>query len=170
VLVRWLHRRELTRKVRRQHLLRAAFERIEGEDVGPDLDAALRSRVVPVTDLMAARSWSARQLRREVRRACDDGLAAGLPGDRFYLTPAGYVDAARVVRNHRLWETYLVTHADVAPSHVDRDADAIEHVLGPDLVRRLESLVAAAGADARPVVPPSPHPIGPARAAPRDRR
>ena len=39
------------------------------------------------------------------------------------------------------------------PSHVDRDADAIEHVLDADLVRSLEEVLGAtAGA-----VPPSPH-------------
>ena len=39
---------------------------------------------------------------------------------------ADAVDAAqRVVRNHRLWETYLITHADIAPLHVDRNANWI---------------------------------------------
>jgi manganese/zinc/iron transport system permease protein len=44
------------------------------------------------------------------------------------------------MRNHRLWEVYLITHADVAPSHVDWDADMIEHVLPPEMVTRLEEL------------------------------
>jgi manganese/zinc/iron transport system permease protein len=34
-----------------------------------------------------------------------------------------------VVRKHRLWETYLITHADIAPGNVDWGADEIEHVL-----------------------------------------
>jgi manganese/zinc/iron transport system permease protein len=38
---------------------------------------------------------------------------------------------------------YLITHADIAASHVDRDADAIEHVLGSDMVRSLETILAA---------------------------
>ena len=60
-----------------------------------------------------------------------------------------------MVRNHRLWEAYLIHHADIAPTHVDRDADAIEHVLDADLVRSLEEVLGtAAGA-----VPPSPHAI-----------
>ena len=48
----------------------------------------------------------------------------------FQLTAQGMTEAARLVRQHRLWELYLITHAEIAPSHVDRDADAIEHVLG----------------------------------------
>jgi manganese/zinc/iron transport system permease protein len=33
---------------------------------------------------------------------------------------------------------YLIRHADIAPSHVDRDADTVEHILGEDMVRELE--------------------------------
>ena len=74
------------------------------------------------------------------------------------LSETGWADAARTVRNHRLWEAYLINYADIAPSHVDRDADQIEHVLGWDMVRKLESLIADTAA-AVPV-PPSPHAIG----------
>ena len=38
-----------------------------------------------------------------------------------------------------LWEMYLITHADIAPSHVDHSADMIEHVLGGELVAKLEA-------------------------------
>jgi len=52
---------------------------------------------------------------------------------------------------------YLITHADIAASHVDRDADRIEHVLGRAMVEKLQGLVDTAQAGE---VPPSPHPIG----------
>lgn len=76
-----------------------------------------------------------------------------LPGDRIELTEAGLVEARRVVREHRLWELYLITHADVAPSHVDRGADMIEHVLGRDMVDRLERLLEQQDARAVPATP-----------------
>ena len=60
------------------------------------------------------------------------------------------------MRNHRLWEMYLITHADIAPSHVDRDADQVEHVLGEDLVARLESLLESGAS----TTIPSPHRLG----------
>ena len=53
----------------------------------------------------------------------------------------------------RLWETYLVHYADIAPNHVDRDADMIEHVLGSEMVSKLESLLGSKG------IPESPHPV-----------
>ena len=64
-----------------------------------------------------------------LRRNVDQGLQ---------LTEEGRQAARDVVRRHRLWETYLITHADVAPGVVDLSADRIEHVLDPDLIRRLE--------------------------------
>ncbi|MCA9309816.1 MAG: hypothetical protein KDA21_01330, partial [Phycisphaerales bacterium] len=55
----------------------------------------------------------------------------------------------------RLWEEYLVRHADVAPSHVDWSADVVEHVLSPEMIRRLEDSVSARGE----ALPPSLHPL-----------
>jgi Mn-dependent DtxR family transcriptional regulator len=71
------------------------------------------------------------------------------------LTDEGATEATRVVRNHRLWEQYLVAHADIAPSHVDRDADLIEHVLEPDVIAEQERLLAQRPDDHD--VPPSLH-------------
>ena len=61
--------------------------------------------------------------------------------DGLRLTRAGRREGERVERNHKLWEHYLVTYADVAASHVDWSADMVEHVLSPDIVERLERLL-----------------------------
>ncbi len=53
------------------------------------------------------------------------------------LLPAGRKEAVRVVQAHRLWELYLVEQAGIAPDHVHRDADEMEHLLPPDYVARL---------------------------------
>ena len=55
---------------------------------------------------------------------------------------------------------YLIEYADVAASRVDRDADMVEHILGDEMVTRLENKLQAyriAGS----LVPESPHPIHP---------
>jgi manganese/zinc/iron transport system permease protein len=56
----------------------------------------------------------------------------------FELTEKGISRAAQLVRNHRLWETYLVEYSGCLPSHVDVSADLVEHVLSPQVVRELE--------------------------------
>lgn len=140
----------LDRRIERQHLLRALFEQLEeGADAAP-------STGVPWSVLLHRRSWSERALARAVRRAVRDGFVYRCPDGGLLLTGEGWSEARRLVRNHRLWELYLITHADIAPSHVDRDADLIEHVLGRGLVAELEALLARDGAVP---LPASPHPL-----------
>lgn len=141
ILVRARRRAKLNRRVRRQHVLRAMYESLVS-DGDTDQDLRLATQTIPFAKLVRMRSWSARELRRELSRADADGLVEAIPRSRdVRLTPEGVALARRVVRNHRLWETYLITHADIAASHVDRDADAIEHVLGSEMVSKLEALL-----------------------------
>lgn len=63
----------------------------------------------------------------------------------YELTSTGSARGARIARNHRLWDQYLQTYADVAPGHVDWSADTVEHVLSPELVAELETALRAKG-------------------------
>lgn len=155
VWMKSLHQRRLRRKVGLQHLLRAMYEWLE--QVYPNaLEQAVEgSPGMPWQDLLEVRSWHATTLRRWVHGAHRRGWVLALPEGTLQLTRAGLVQARRVVRNHRLWEIYLVTHADIAPSHVDRDADQVEHVLGTELVRHLERLTHHV--EGISWVPPNPH-------------
>ncbi len=76
--------------------------------------------------------------------------------DAISWTEAGLELARKYVREHRLWEMYLIAHADVAPSRVDHDADAIEHVLEPEMIAELETLLADQDG-VQGLVPPDPH-------------
>ncbi len=84
------------------------------------------------------------------------------PGE-VKLTPSGLASAARLVRTHRLWERFLVEHADIAADHVHRSADDIEHVLPDELVDSLERQLLSEGrlpaVSPVVVVPTSPHEI-----------
>jgi manganese/zinc/iron transport system permease protein len=149
VLPRVVRHARLTGRIGRQNLLRALYERGEERD----------DHAAPVTleALLVRRSWSRRALRRLLVGAERDRLVERV-GAAWRLTADGIAQARQVLRNHRLWEMYLITHADIAPSHVDRDADAIEHILDADMILRLEELMAGEGLRA---VPASPHGEGP---------
>ncbi|MEM9253587.1 MAG: metal ABC transporter permease [Planctomycetota bacterium] len=71
----------------------------------------------------------------------------GIVGGAFVPTPAGLARGRRVARNHRLWEQYLVSYADIAPSHLDWTVDQVEHVLSDELVQELEHALAERGVD-----------------------
>ncbi len=153
VLIRYAAHRRLQRKIGRQDLLRAVYEILEIKGETPAVRP--ENQGIPLAELLTKRSWSPGRVRRLICRARREGLVEAFDDTRLTLSPAGYAEAARITRNHRLWETYLVTHADVAPQHVDRDADAVEHVLGPEMVRELEAKLADHGRAA--VLRPFPH-------------
>jgi manganese/zinc/iron transport system permease protein len=160
VLVAALRRVDLNRRVARQHLLRGIYELIEGHETAAG-DEALSQRPASMADLLAERSWTSRQLDRALARGEREGLVLVREPGQIFLTTPGLHEARRLVRNHRLWEIYLITHADIAPSHVDRDADALEHVIGREMVAELEAVLA--GAKPAPSVPSSPHVLGAVR-------
>lgn len=158
VLVRFLRHRRLRSKVARQHLLRAVYELLEDQARQRGDSRAVSNSDVTFEALLRRRSWNERKLRRLIRRQFRQEHVERFTGQSVRLTEEGFGEAARVTRNHRLWEMYLIEHADVAPSHVDRDADAVEHVLGSDLVRQLEK--ALYQQEPLPTtVPTSPHHI-----------
>ncbi|MEX0818556.1 MAG: iron chelate uptake ABC transporter family permease subunit, partial [Pirellulaceae bacterium] len=158
VLVRVATHRQLKSAVGRQHILRALFEFLEPRcDPHSPTSAQLVKYIVTASDLQAMRSWSPKRLRRLLRMAENSNFVTAVREGGYRLTTPGAELAHRVVRNHRLWELYLIEYADIAPSHVDRDADDIEHILGADVVDSLEQLLSQRYP--RMTVPPSPHSI-----------
>jgi manganese/zinc/iron transport system permease protein len=141
-------------RISTQNVLRAIYEEIErrGE--------LAHATTVLVSDRIGGSpvGW---------RRAAAAGLIAQAPAspsapDRtFHLTRYGLAEAAKVVRAHRVWELFLTEQAAIAPDHVDRDADEIEHVLPHDLIERLEARLRLEGRLPEAVMPESVHPIAP---------
>ncbi len=169
VAARWWRRWAFERTVARQNLLRALQELAEdgagaadgAPGRGPQTPDGRRAGVA-FSRLLGRRSWSPRRLRGTLRAATREGLVRLDAQDELRLTESGAAEAARLVRRHRLWELFLIRHADIAPSHVDRDADAIEHVLSPGMLAALEAELGERSAAA----PASPHPLAPAEERP----
>ncbi len=59
-------------------------------------------------------------------------------GGRLHMTDDGRWRAARLVRGHRLWETYLVKHLGLPPDHVHAPADRVEHFIDQPLREELQ--------------------------------
>lgn len=153
VVVGWLQRRRMQREVGRVDLLRAIFEM--QEDVVPGdampTEEQMQTTGFTSTELLPMRSWEPSVVQRLLRTAESEGLLTR-SDDQWRLTPFGAGESRRIARNHRLWEMYLMQYADIAPSHVDRDADLTEHVLDPEIVAELERRLATSEE-----VPPSSH-------------
>lgn len=156
VLVRFARRWELKRAVDRQHLLRGMYELLEVRDAAVPVTVS-QGVSMPLSQLLAMRTWSSSRLLRQIERCRRDRLLIGNDDAGYSLTEAGLAEASRLVHEHRLWELYLITQADVAPGRVDQAADAIEHVLEPELIAQLEQLLAQQRTSEGVVA--SPHPL-----------
>ena len=158
-MARW----RTSRRIDQQHLLRAVYELLELQSAAesPSTAGAVDlEQSVTLAQLQQSREWATGRLSGCLRRAEQTGLIQPLDETGWQLTPAGQAEARRVVRNHRLWELYLISRVDIPPSHVDRDADDVEHFLPADVVASLtERFGLATGAGA---IPDSPHQLQPA--------
>lgn len=157
VLKRTLNQRSLRKKVGRQHLLRSIFEILEDQQMERPNGTLLSNQEISLEALKNHRSWSLPRVRKLIRSARREDHIEKFDGTVIRLSEPGFGEAARTTRNHRLWELYLIEHADVAPNHVDRDADAVEHVLSAHLVEKLEKRLRETEDAVR--LPGSPHPI-----------
>jgi len=135
----------LRRRTARENVLRTLYELAEQAQpiVPSDQPPTGMTATSPCTieQLTRLRAWTPAHAHRLLNRCIRDGLVRPAPPDRFTLTPKGLAAAAAVVRKHRLWEMFLIHEANIAADHVDRDADSIEHVLGPETLAHLERLL-----------------------------
>ncbi|MCS6976982.1 MAG: metal ABC transporter permease [Gemmatales bacterium] len=130
VLAEWLRQLAHRRKVRLENLLSDFYRLGEIRHVW--------DRPWSVADLAAVRGLTPDAVRRTLNDLEDAGLAVESDGG-WQLTQQGLDEAARIVRMHRLWELYLSRRLDLAADHTHRDAEAMEHVLTPELVAELEA-------------------------------
>jgi manganese/zinc/iron transport system permease protein len=141
--------RALAWRIRRENLLKDLYGWVERGGAWSD--------PVSLPAAMGIRGEKNHLFRRTVRWLARAGLVE-FSGEQLSLTPAGLVEAERVVRTHRIWEVYLVRRLDLPPDHVHRDAEAMEHALTDDTVREFEKLLG------HPTVDPHGRPIPPRRA------
>lgn len=139
----------LRARVARENTLRAFYELSE-EQGNFDL------RLTP-EELALHRGLPAAAVEAELAKLDREGLA-NEAGGRYQLTESGLRTAHAVVRNHRLWEMFLMHEGQLGADHVDRDADLIEHHLQPETVAELERLLQVHGR--QPALARSVHPIG----------
>jgi manganese/zinc/iron transport system permease protein len=157
---RALRRTALAVTIAREDLL-AMLYRLEEEAGARGAPAPALSRTTPsaaplapsharraLAAASASRLAPALAIRSAKRRGLVTSSHAGLA-----LTPAGRADARRLVRTHRLWETYLVRELGLRPDHVHRTAMDLEHLTSPGMQ---DELAAAPG---QPAVDPQGKPI-----------
>lgn len=134
---------QLRIRIFEEHLMRSLYEHSEPQL--PNLPSVATASIVD------DRSWNWLIVRWLLHTADRRGWILR-DQNQVQLTSTGLDKAAAVTRSHRLWELFLVEHANIASDHVDRDADDVEHLLPARLLDELEDKLAKAGR-----LPESPH-------------
>ena len=129
-----IRRFRLQLRIAGEHLLEAAYERNKPAIPQPE-----------IKKLAQLGTWSGIFMPLLTFILRRQGLLGSQTKDGLTVTPAGLARGARVNRNHHLWEQYLISYADIAPSHVDWSVDQVEHVLTPELIEELEQLLTGRG-------------------------
>ena len=125
-----LRRWRQVEKTRRENGLKSVFLAIDRNSpttVGVSLARLAESRREPP-------ERTGRIVRALVRRGW-----AQMDGQTVYLTERGQIRARELDRNYHLWEHFLTHEVNLPIDHTQRDAENIEHILGPELVRELEA-------------------------------
>jgi ABC-type Mn2+/Zn2+ transport system permease subunit len=125
LVARWARQLAMGLRIAGEDLL-AALYRVEehGEGTALPRGDALRA---------AGGGWRARLglgllKQRKLVLAAADGLR---------LSDLGRGIAARLVRSHRLWESYLAQHSELPGDHLHAPAARMEHFVTPDLEREI---------------------------------
>lgn len=139
VLAAIYRRVRLRLQIAADHLLEVAYHVLDGEERGVLTSAEIEP-------LAKKRAWGGVlriAMRWHLWRLGLGKFSGGLKGGGFKPSEKGMRRGRRVSRNHRLWEQYLVTYAEIAPSHVDLTVDQVEHVLSDKVIEELEILLDA---------------------------
>ncbi|MDA0766362.1 MAG: metal ABC transporter permease [Verrucomicrobia bacterium] len=146
---------------------RGQRQRIQRENVLKDIYRVLEREGFPAEGVTVGAFEAERRLDREgAERELKMLEHAGAlirrnGGERLVLSEEGWRQAARVVRNHRLWELYLTNEAEYQADHVHDDAEIVEHLLGEEAIQRLEAELGFPKTDPHgsPIPQPSAPPI-----------
>ncbi len=115
-------------------------------------------RLVPMGQIAKAMSVTPGTVTTMIKSLADAGLAEYRPRSGVRLTRSGELLALRVLRRHRLLETFLVKILGLDWSAVHVEAEHLEHAVSDEVVRRLDALLGHPSAD--PHGDPIPTPSG----------
>lgn len=142
----------LRRRVARDHLLRTLYELSESR--------LPQHPEVAIAALIDTHAWGKLQTWLLLNWGTRTGLLERTR-NAIRLTARGLEEATHLTRRHRLWELFLIQGANIAPDHVDRDADDIEHILPPEIIERLDRELLATVGSSESALPDSPHELPP---------
>ena len=87
-------------------------------------------------DFLEKRSMDTNLLEKTIKYLINKKLL-NVQNQYFSLSEAGEIEAARIVRSHRLWELYLTKRMNFKDDHIHGTAETIEHLITPEIEKEL---------------------------------
>lgn len=87
-------------------------------------------------DFLEKRSMDTNLLEKTIKYLTNKKLI-NVQNQYFSLSEAGEIEAARIVRSHRLWELYLTKRMNFKDDHIHGTAETIEHLITPEIEKEL---------------------------------
>ncbi|MCL4114819.1 UNVERIFIED_CONTAM: hypothetical protein GTU68_043699 [Idotea baltica] len=92
----------------------------------------------PIKTMQERRYLPTPELKAGLRRLVKNGSLIKADKNNWQLSKKGITVGKRMVRLHRLWEMYLTQNLHLQNDHVHETAEAIEHILTPEMELQLE--------------------------------
>ncbi|MEL6559847.1 MAG: iron chelate uptake ABC transporter family permease subunit [Bacteroidota bacterium] len=132
ILFKILKRRRIQKLILEENILKLFFQLGEkGKDFREPRT---------IDEITHKRAFKLQQLNKGLQTLKRQGYLID-SGKGWKLTEEGFVKGKRVLKLHRLWEVYLTQYLRIAPDHVHDDAERIEHIITPELEKKLEMLL-----------------------------
>lgn len=131
ILIKFIDNLLFSIKMQSEHMLRILYEYIESSTTESENRDRLKEQSIMLSEIQNITYHSSFKLQLLLRYMEIRHLVVTI-GDYITLTDKGESEARRVLRNHRLWEAYLLYYTDATPETVDYSADKVEHVLGEE--------------------------------------
>lgn len=129
IVSKWIHQIRLSLRIAREDVLGLLYRLRE---IGADVDP-----VRVVRTMREAIGWSPWISRFAFRQLVHRGQVRRQQG-AFGLTASGVTAAARLIRTHRIWESYATRHLNQPVDHAHLSAERMEHFVSEPMEAEME--------------------------------
>ncbi|HVD99095.1 MAG TPA: iron chelate uptake ABC transporter family permease subunit [Cytophagaceae bacterium] len=129
LVYRWYSRRVHRSRIMEENILKAFYQ------LGEQDENFFRER--SVSELSQKRGYAESVLTKWFSTLIRHGYLR-MENGKYILTEEGRLKGQRITKLHRLWEMYLTEYVNLAPDHVHDDAENIEHIITPEIEKKLE--------------------------------
>lgn len=91
-----------------------------------------------VEEIQSKRYIKSKQLKKGIKRLLHKKLLSKQENQSLQLSEKGKEIGQRITKIHRLWEIYLSKYMHLPQDHIHEDAEAIEHIITPEIEQALE--------------------------------